>query len=128
MTISNWRSNLLSLIARRYGLVYVLQALHCSVLCSEASFFKYQNNPPLLPRKVNSSTKLPCINARIPPLVRHPKLDPLRAIAVLRRLPTCPSVRYFCSYAFAVDFGTVYHPPAALALNPSSSTTAMTRS
>jgi hypothetical protein len=44
------------------------------------------------------------------------------------RLPTCPSVRYFCSHVLAKDPGTPYRPPAALTLNPPSSTRAMTRS
>jgi hypothetical protein len=43
-------------------------------------------------------------------------------------LPTCPSLRYFCSQALAVDFRTLYSSPAMLALNPLSSARAMTRS
>jgi hypothetical protein len=44
------------------------------------------------------------------------------------RLQSCPSFRYFCSHALAVDFGTPYSSPAALALNPPYSARAMTRS
>jgi hypothetical protein len=41
-------------------------------------------------------------------------------------LPTSPAVRYFCSHALAMNPGTPYCPPAALALNQPSSTRAMT--
>ena len=44
------------------------------------------------------------------------------------RLPTCPSLRYLCSHAPAVDYGTPYCSPAVLALIPPSSARAMTRS
>ena len=42
------------------------------------------------------------------------------------RLPTCPSLRYFCCHALAVDLRTPYSSPAELALIPPTSARAMT--
>ena len=44
------------------------------------------------------------------------------------RLPTCPSLQYFCSHALAADFGTQHSSSAVLALNPPSSARAKMRS
>jgi hypothetical protein len=51
-----------------------------------------------------------------------------RHIPVPLRLPTWPSLRYFCTHALAIDFGTPQVAPAVLAVNPPSSARAITRS
>jgi hypothetical protein len=50
-----------------------------------------------------------------------------RYIPVPLRLPTWPSLRYFCSHAVAIDFGTPQIASAVLAVNPPSAR-AITRS
>jgi len=43
----------------------------------------------------------------------------------LQHLPAHPSIPHSCSHGLAMDFATPYHPPAQLALQPSSSKGAM---
>lgn len=43
----------------------------------------------------------------------------------LQHLPALPSIQHSCSHGLAMHFETPYHPPAQLALHPSSSNGAM---
>jgi hypothetical protein len=133
MTLSHWRSTLLSANARRYkwcSSVCTAFAAACRAL--RPAYFSLEMTVHFCPGKLVANLSSLTLAkgflwASAANAASWAGLDTLHN-PVPRRLPTFPGVRYFCSHALAVDLGTSYRPPAALALNPPFSTRAMTRS
>jgi hypothetical protein len=98
--------------------------LPCSMLCPETCFFKSWNNCAFFPGKsVAALRSLALMNgllwASASNAASWAGLDTCHN-PVHWLLPTCPSHRYFCSHAHAIDLGTTYSSPTVLALNPPS--------